>query len=275
LPESEVDNFSQDNENGIAPEISPSVPLRPRTWIGCAGWSIPREAARHFSSGPSHLERYARILNACEINSSFYRPHKIETWTRWGESVPAEFRFAVKAPRTITHGSALSCGSELLSPFLRQISILKDKLGPILFQLPPSLEFVPVRVRRFLTLLRNSYEGLVVWEPRHPTWFVKTVDDLLKEFQIARVAADPACVPLAAHPGGLLSPVYFRLHGFPRVYYSPYTDDFLNALAERLTNLPASVEIWCIFDNTAFGAAIPNAVTLNAKMSRKTVLSVS
>jgi uncharacterized protein YecE (DUF72 family) len=93
---------------------------------------------------------------------------------------------------------------------------------------------------------------------------------LLKEFQIARVAADPACVPLAAQPGGLPSPVYFRLHGSPRVYYSTYTDDFLNALAERLTDLPASSEIWCIFDNTAFGAAIPNAVALTAKMCAKT-----
>jgi uncharacterized protein YecE (DUF72 family) len=258
----------------LLPEISPLRPWRPKIWIGCAGWSIPRQAACHFTSGPSHLERYARIFNACEINSSFYRPHKIETWARWGESVPAEFRFAVKAPRTITHESALSCGSELLSPFLNQISFLKDKLGPVLFQLPPSLEFSPVRVRKFLTLLRKSYPGLVVWEPRHPTWFVKEVDDLLKEFQIARVAADPACVPRAAQPGGLSSPVYFRLHGSPRVYYSPYTDDFLNALAERLTNLPASADIWCIFDNTAFGAAIPNAVALSAKMSRN-ALSVS
>jgi uncharacterized protein YecE (DUF72 family) len=245
--------------------------LRPKTWIGCARWSIPREAACHFTSGLSHLERYARIFNACEINSSFYRPHKLETWARWSESAPAGFRFAVKAPRTITHESRLSCGSELLSPFLYQISFLKEKMGPLLFQLPPSLEFSPVHVRRFLTLLRKSYSGLVVWEPRHPTWFVEKVDNLLKEFQIARVAADPACVPLAAQPGGLSTAVYFRLHGSPRVYYSPYSDEFLNALAERFTNLPPNVEIWCIFDNTALGAAIPNAVALKTTMSRKEV----
>jgi uncharacterized protein YecE (DUF72 family) len=233
-------------------------PLR----IGCAGWSIARETTEFFPAGPSHLERYAQTFNACEINSSFYRPHKLETWERWTNSVPAEFRFSVKAPRTITHASALQCGEELLRPFFHQISYLKDKLGPVLFQLPPKLEFEPAHAKRFLASVRQLYAGDAVWEPRHPSWFTEKADSMLKEFEVSRVAADPARVPSAGQPGGRSSLVYFRLHGSPRIYYSPYSDDYLHSLAVRMVEVCADAEVWCIFDNTASGFAVPNAVKL-------------
>jgi uncharacterized protein YecE (DUF72 family) len=234
--------------------------------IGCAGWSIPRESALNFPSGQSHLERYAQVFNACEINSSFYRPHKIETWQRWGESVPADFRFAVKAPKTITHESKLNCGLDLLAPFLDQVSLLKERLGPILFQLPPSLAFDAECAGHFLSLLRGAYPGDVVCEPRHASWFAGEADTLLKEFRVARVAADPACIPIAADPGGSLCPAYFRLHGSPRKYYSAYTEKFLDDLAARLSALAMTTRLWCIFDNTAAGFAAPNAMALSGQV---------
>src|ERR1700728_5240094 len=107
--------------------------------VGCAGWSIPQLAAAHFASRGSHLERYSQAFNSCEINSSFYRPHKKETWERWARSVPAEFQFAVKLPKSITHEAKLVCGLEILSPFLEQIACLGKQLGPVLVQLPPGL----------------------------------------------------------------------------------------------------------------------------------------
>jgi uncharacterized protein YecE (DUF72 family) len=238
--------------------------------IGCAGWSIPRQASHHFSTAVSHLQRYAQVFNACEINSSFYRPHREDTWERWRKSVPDNFRFAIKAPRTITHESSLNRASDLLPPFLRQISLLNDKLGPILFQLPPSSVFNYDIARQFLIAFRDGYKDLAVWEPRHPSWFISEADDLLKEFQIARVAADPACVPLAGQPGGYDSPVYFRLHGSPRRYYSSYTDEALNVLASQLPQLATKAEVWYVFDNTASGAAIENALSLLAKIRAKT-----
>src|SRR5450755_4504686 len=97
--------------------IFPGRPFR----VGCAGWNIPRQAAGHFASRGSHLERYSQAFNCCEINSSFYRPHKKETWERWASSVPAGFRFSVKAPRAIAHEAKLNCSSEVLSAFLEQI----------------------------------------------------------------------------------------------------------------------------------------------------------
>ncbi len=178
------------------------VSSRQRVRVGCAGWNIPQQVAAHFGSRGSHLERYSQEFNCCEINSSFYRPHKKETWERWASSVPAEFRFSVKAPKTITHDLRLNCTSDVLSAFLEQIICLGDKLGPLLFQLPPSLECDYARTRKFLSLLRRNFSGDVVWEPRHASWFVGRGDNLLKEFHIARVATDPGCVPASTRPVG-------------------------------------------------------------------------
>lgn len=238
--------------------------LRQPIRIGCAGWNIPRAAAGDFISGGTHLQRYAQLLNSCEINSSFYRPHKNATWERWAKSVPNGFQFSVKAPRTITHEARLKCGSEVWLGFLQQISYLGEKLGPVLVQLPPSLEFENAIAKKFLSLVRGSYSGDVVWEPRHPSWFDEPADDLLKQFQINRVAADPACVPAASQPGGAANLAYFRLHGSPRLYYSSYTQDFLNKLAARMEKLATNARVWCIFDNTAMGFAIRNSLELTA-----------
>jgi len=236
--------------------------------VGCAGWNIPQRVAAHFASSGSHLQRYSQGFNCCEINSSFYRPHKKETWERWASSVAGEFRFSVKVPRTITHEAKLNCSSEVLSAFLEQINYLGEKLGPVLIQLPPSLEFDHARTRKFLSLLRRKFSGDVVWEPRHASWFDDQGDNLLKEFQIARVAADPACVPASTRPGGLGSLAYFRLHGSPRRYFSAYSSDYLNELAAQLANLASVARAWCIFDNTASGHAVQNALELTAKLGR-------
>ena len=80
--------------------------------IGCAAWNIPRQSIAHFESEGTHLQRYSGTFNCCEINSSFYRPHRYDTWKRWSASVPQNFRFSVKAPRTITHDVELKCDPE-------------------------------------------------------------------------------------------------------------------------------------------------------------------
>lgn len=237
--------------------------------VGCAGWSIPRDAAANFVAEGTHLQRYARVLNCCEINSSFYRPHLRRTWERWADSVPAGFQFAVKMAKTITHEAALSCDSQVLSAFIRQTSFLHEKLGPLLIQLPPSLEFDCERTRTFLSRLRGLYDGDVACEPRHGTWFNDTANALLTEFRIARVAADPACVPAAAEPGGWAGLVYFRLHGSPRRYYSAYPEPDLDNVAYLIATLPPTARVWCVFDNTAAGAAIQNALQLAAKLAER------
>jgi uncharacterized protein YecE (DUF72 family) len=85
--------------------------------IGCAGWNIPKEAAAAFPPAGSHLERYAAVFPVVEINSSFYKPHQPKTYARWADSVPPDFRFAVKVPRAITHDAAMRDIDELLARF--------------------------------------------------------------------------------------------------------------------------------------------------------------
>lgn len=230
--------------------------------VGCSGWSIPRDSAGEFPAEGSHLERYSTVFNCVEINSSFYREHKPSTWERWRDSVPPGFQFSVKAPRAITHDAKLKSSSESLMKFLQQVEMLREKLGPILFQLPPSFEFDPNVVTDFLTMLRTHFAGDVVWEPRHKSWFEEDANKTLSSFGVARVAADPACVPSAAHPAAETAVVYFRLHGSPRRYYSAYEEGFLQTLGTRLAKYAEASTTWCVFDNTALGAATRNALEL-------------
>ena len=236
----------------------PSSPTR----IGTAGWSIPKEHAAPFPATGSHLERYAKVLNAVEINSSFYRPHRTATYERWAASVPEEFRFAVKIPKAITHERRLKEAGDLLDRFLLEVAGLGPKLGPLLVQLPPSLAFQDGVADRFLADLRSRIGGSIVCEPRHASWFTPDVDGLLGEFGVARVAADPAPVAGAGEPGGWRGLSYYRLHGSPRMYYSAYSPEALSEIAERLASDAATgIEAWCIFDNTAAFAAAGDALT--------------
>jgi uncharacterized protein YecE (DUF72 family) len=232
-------------------------------FIGCAGWNIPRQEQARFPAGGSHLERYAARLPAVEINSSFYRPHRPATYARWAETAPPGFRFAVKAPRTITHEAKLAPAAGLLDAFLTEVSGLGDQLGILLVQLPPSLRFERATAESFFAALRERYAGAVACEPRHPSWFGPEAEALLRAMRIARVAADPAPVPAAPLPGGWEGVSYHRLHGSPKMYYSAYSETFLKRLAGELAERAASgVETWCIFDNTAAGFAMPNALSL-------------
>ncbi len=250
--------------------------------IGTAGWTLPKQHATSFRAAAegeklSHLERYSHALNCVEINSSFHRPHQRKTWERWAASTPDSFRFAVKAPKAITHtAKLLNCGA-LLQEFLEQASGLGVKLGPLLVQLPPSLAFDPGAAHEFFTTLRElhpSGERLapVALEPRHASWFTPPVNRLLRDFEVARVAADPPKgSALAAQPGGWSGLRYFRLHGAPRTYYSEYDDAHLATFAHTLrtpsANQEPAPETWVIFDNTALGHATANALSLKALLA--------
>jgi uncharacterized protein YecE (DUF72 family) len=230
-----------------------------RLFIGTAGWSIPRAAAGHCPGEGTHLERYARVLHGAEINSSFHRPHAAATYARWAAATPSGFRFAVKIPRTITHDRELRATRPLFERFLEESAGLGRKRGPLLVQLPPSLAFDRRVAARFLDLLRSHFDGRVVCEPRHATWFAADAEALLVRYEIARVAADPPPTAGADSPGGWPGIIYYRLHGAPRKYWSRYQADALGGLADALRRVPSRADAWCIFDNTASGAALENA----------------
>ena len=234
---------------------------------GTAGWSIPRAEAAAFPGEGSHLARYARAMNCAEINTSFYRHHRREVYERWAAQTPAAFRFAVKLPRTVTHDQRLRRAGPVLDRFIEEVNGLGDRLGVLLVQLPPSLPFEARVARRFFQLLAARTDRPVVCEPRHASWFEPAADRILVRLRVGRVAADPARHPAAAAPGGWLGPegdgagavVYYRWHGSPRTYYSAYGEEWLEARAFELHCWPAASSCWCVFDNTAAGAALSDA----------------
>jgi uncharacterized protein YecE (DUF72 family) len=236
-------------------------------WIGCAGWTIPAQYAPLFPPSGSHLERYAQRFAAVEINSSFRSPHRHSTYQRWAASVPDDFAFAVKAPKRITHELRLAEAEESLEEFLAQASGLGAKLGPVLFQLPPSLVFDATLARAFFNALRARFDGSVICEPRHPEWFDAPADQLLREFRIARAAVDPARVEAAERPEGWHGLTYLRLHGSPHIYHSEYGPNRLERFARELISAGSDHRpAWCIFDNTASGAATVDALTIQARV---------
>ena len=175
--------------------------------------------------------------------------------------MPDGFRFAVKLPRTITHERRLVAAEDLLGAFLDACRALGDRLGPLLVQLPPSLGFDPGVAAAFFDRMRRDTPGAIVCEPRHPAWFGAEADALLVRFGIARVAADPPPVPGADHPAGWPGLAYWRLHGSPRLYYSDYLPQWLDAMAATI-GARTGIERWVIFDNTALGFATRNALAL-------------
>jgi uncharacterized protein YecE (DUF72 family) len=229
--------------------------------VGCAGWSLPREHWPGFPEQGTHLQRYASVFPSVEINSSFYRPHRPLTYQRWAASVPADFRFAVKMPKTITHVQRLADCEQLLDDFLFQCSHLGEKLGCILVQLPPSLAYDSAMASVFFAALRERHQGPVVVEPRHESWL--GAEALLVQWRISRVAADPSPISLGQSPGGWSGIQYWRLHGSPRIYHSPYERPRLEALAAALlAAAQQGIDSWCIFDNTASGHAVADAMLL-------------
>jgi uncharacterized protein YecE (DUF72 family) len=232
--------------------------------IGTAGWSIPRSCAGRMPGEGTHLQRYGARLNCAEINSSFHRPHRAATYARWAASVPEDFRFAVKLPKHITHTLRLADCEAALAGFAEQVAGLGAKRGPVLVQLPPSLGYAPEIVAPALDALQALLPGHVAIEPRHPGWFAPEIDAMLARRRIARVAADPPVPAGAGDPGGWPGLRYHRLHGSPRTYWSAYDADAIADQAQRIASEPG--EVWTIYDNTASGAALANALDLIARL---------
>lgn len=250
-------------------DMKPQAPSQraPTFRVGCAGWSLPSRDAAGFGEGASALQRYATRFGLVEINSSFYRPHKPETYARWAQSVPEGFRFSVKMPQAISHEHGLKGAGPLLAPFMEGVEQLGDRLGALLLQLPPRLAYDGRTASAFFRALRRRTAVPVACEPRHDSWFTGRADAMMVKHDIARVAADPARCPQAATPGGARHWSYWRWHGHPRMYYSSYAEDELRGLAAKARQAAQQGPAWVILDNTAHGHAVPNALRLQALLA--------
>ncbi|WP_018901419.1 DUF72 domain-containing protein [Rhizobium sp. 2MFCol3.1] len=222
--------------------------------IATAGWSIPKNIADRFATGGSSLTRYASVLNGVEINSTFYRRHKRSTFARWADAVPDSFQFAVKMPKDITHAHAMKCVAGAFSTFIEDIEPLGKKRGPLLCQMPPSLAF-DAGIESAFQAMRDCDDGPIVVEARHESWTSADALKLLNTYALDRVFADPS--PVWKADEFETPPKYLRLHGRPKIYYSSYTADEIRSFSDMVAS-----DGWCVFDNTAAGAAIDNALTV-------------
>ncbi|MUV15239.1 DUF72 domain-containing protein [Noviluteimonas gilva] len=233
--------------------------------IGCAGWSIATRHAALFGDGHSALARYATRFSVVEVNSTFYRRHRPDTYVRWAEAVPRAFRFSVKLPKAITHDARLVGSGSAIRAFAQETAGLGAKLGGVLVQLPPSLAFDARVAGTFFRQLRAAFDVPIACEPRHSSWFEPRVDALWERHVVARVSADPPVPEGAGAPGGAGRWSYFRLHGAPVMYYSAYEDARLAEIARALRAIARPRRpAWCIFDNTAHSHAIEDAARLQS-----------
>jgi uncharacterized protein YecE (DUF72 family) len=162
-----------------------------RTFVGTSGWSYKEWRGSFYPAKfPANrmLGYYAERFHAVEVNNSFYRIPSERVLASWAEQVPEQFRFVMKASRRITHGQRLRDGDGSLAYFLRAVNPLGQRLGPTLFQLPPTFQLDTARLRDFLDRLPRRWPAAM--EFRHPSWFVDEVYELLRSRDVPLVAVD-------------------------------------------------------------------------------------
>lgn len=231
-------------------------------YIGTSGWHYdhwrgpfypPALSPRHF------LRFYQEKFPTVEINNSFYRLPSAATLEHWRDSAPPGFRFAVKGSRYITHLKKLLDPHQPLKTLCDRLRLLADKLGPVLFQLPPRFGFQPQRLEAFLEALPPDCRYAL--ELRDPSWLNQDAYRLLARHQVA------FCIYEFA---GFASPrvvtadfVYIRLHGPQGAYQGSYDRETLAKWAAAMAAWHRQgLEVYGYFDNDEAGYAALNALTL-------------
>lgn len=230
--------------------------------IGTSGWHYGHWRGPFYPRDmrpENFLAHYQNFFHTVEINSSFYRLPLEKTLLHWRETMGKDFIFSAKASRFITHMKRLLDPEKTLPPFFDRMKKLGKKLGPILFQLPPSLRLNLDRFTIFLKKLPPEYR--YSFEFRNPEWFTDRVYQVLAEYGAA------FCI---YHLNGRLSPViitadfvYLRLHGPDGPYQGQYSARDLSSWAEKFKGWARDgKEIYCYLDNDQAGYAAQDALKL-------------
>lgn len=235
-------------------------------YIGTSGWHYKHWKGVFYPETLKADHRfafYAEQFDTVEINNSFYKLPEAGTFTAWRKAAPERFVFAVKASRYITHMVKLKANKQSLRKFFSRVVKLEEKLGPILFQLPPRWKVNIERLATFLSQLPSGYR--YVFEFRDPTWYTTEVLELLKKWN---------CAFCIYHLERHLSPlevtadfVYIRLHGPGNKYQGSYNSRALKTWAARCKNwLKNKKDVYIYFDNDQAGYAVKNARELRKLM---------
>jgi uncharacterized protein YecE (DUF72 family) len=237
--------------------------------VGCSGFHY-----RHWRGTfyPDQLaqkrwfEFYAGQFPTLELNVTFYRFPRLEVLRTWYDKAPVEFRFAVKAPKAITHFKQFHGTVDMLTDFYTTIRTgLQEKLGPVLFQFPPRFRYQPERLARVLDQLDPGFDNVL--EFRHPGWWCEEVYAALRKRGVTFCGMSYPGLP--DEPVVTSPLVYYRFHGVPDLYRSSYTEAELSAFSREVTGVAGVNSLWCYFNNDAAVAAIPNARSLTALADQK------
>jgi len=240
-----------------------------RIHIGTSGWHYDHWKGPFYPDDLSPREMlsyYKGRFQTVEINNSFYQLPKKATLELWKKTVPDQFVFALKGSRYITHMKKLKDPSRGVPPLIDIARVLEDKLGPLLFQLPPRWHINLERLEAFLEFLPRDFR--YVFEFRDPTWFSDDTYEVLAKWGAA------FCI---YHLAGFLSPkevtadfVYVRLHGPEGAYQGQYDAKTLSGWAGAFSTWQAQgKEIFCYFDNDQAGYAVQDALKLQEMLSKE------
>lgn len=239
-----------------------------RIHIGTSGWSYDHWQELFYPPGLAANQRlgyYRQYFRTVEINSSFYSLPSPASLRNWYENVPDDFIFAVKASRYITHMKKLRDPQRAIKEFMSRVEVLRDKLGPILFQLPPRWHINVERLAAFLKVLPRDHRYAV--EFRDPTWFSPQIYELLAKHSAAFCIFDL---------DRKLSPIevtadftYLRLHGPKGPYQGQYDDRTLHDWAESLDRWRREGrDVYCYFDNDEAAYAVQDATRLQDMLKK-------
>jgi uncharacterized protein YecE (DUF72 family) len=235
-----------------------------RYYIGTSGWHYEHWRAVFYPENlakPKWLEFYSNQFNTVELNNSFYRLPSENAFAAWRDSSPADFSFSVKVSRFITHIKRLKDTTQAVGTFVSRARILGDKLGPLLYQLPPNMHRNDAVLDSFLSSLPLGMKH--VFEFRHKSWLEEGVFQILRKHRVGFCIfdmPDVSCPVLATADFA-----YVRFHGSTGLYFSCYSDEELADWAKRLAGLAADLkEVYIYFNNDAGGYAVQNARTLRA-----------
>ncbi len=234
--------------------------------IGTSGWHYSHWKGSFYPrefKPKDLLKYYAQHLNTVEINNSFYHLPEAKTLQMWRNIVPSDFLFAVKASRYITHMKKLKDPEDSLGKFLERVDVLGNKLGPVLFQLPPRWHLNLQRFESFLNFLPDRFR--YAFEFRDPSWFHEDLYNIMRQYNVA------FCM---YHLAGFMSPkavtadiIYVRLHGPGEAYQGQYETEELAGWAGAFSTwINQGKTIYCYFDNDEAGYAVQDAVRLRQMM---------
>ncbi|GGH04808.1 DUF72 domain-containing protein [Mucilaginibacter phyllosphaerae] len=230
--------------------------------IGCSGFYYKHWRGTFY---PQKLamarwfDFYCRHFSTLELNVTFYRFPQVAFLQNWYAKSPPEFRFAVKAPRAITHYKKFNDTADLLNSFYDTINNgLKNKLGPVLFQIPPNYNYTEEKLEKIIKALNPVFSNVL--EPRHPSWWQEDVYQKLAEHGIAFCGMSHPTLPDEVISNTPV--VYYRFHGVPDLYRSCYTEVYLQNIADTLIANPKIKQAWLYFNNDVETHAIHNAKTM-------------